>query len=90
MEKDDRLDEKERAINLVQKLTDNVLLAGQRLEKYVYDLDKTTYAKLDSITTIDTVKIFKKINPLDGIGVAQILEPQMKILSDEIKARYLI
>ena len=82
--------EKERAINLVQKLTDNVALTAQRLEKYVSDLDKTTYAKLDSITTIDKVKIFKKINPLDGIGVAQILEPQMKILSDEIKARYLI
>lgn len=90
MDKEGRLDEKERAINLVQKLTDNVSLAGQRLEKYVSDLDKTTYAKLDSITTIDKVKIFKKINPLDGIGVAKILEPQMKILSDEIKARYLI
>jgi hypothetical protein len=36
------------------------------------------------------VKIFKKNNLLDGIGVAQILESQIKILSDEIKARYLI
>ena len=90
MEKEGRLDEKERAINLVQKLTDNVPLAGERLEKYVSDLDKTTYAKLDAITTIDKVKIFKKINLLDGIGVAQILEPQMKILSDEIKTPYLI
>lgn len=90
LEKEGRLDEKERAINLVQKLADNVLSAGKRLEKYVSDLDKTTYAKLDSITTIDKVKIFKKINPLGGIGVAQILEPQMKILSDEIKTRYLI
>ena len=82
MDKEGRLEEKKRAINLVQKLTDNVALAGERLEKYVSDLDKTTYAKLDSITTIDKVKIFKKINPLDGIGVAQILEPQMKILSE--------
>lgn len=90
LEKEGRLDEKERAIDLVQKLADNILLAGERLEKYISDLDKTTYAKLDSITTIDKVKIFKKNSLLDGIGVAQILEPQMKILSDEIKARYLI
>lgn len=90
LEEENRLDEKERAINLVQKLLDNILLASERLKKYVSDLDKTTYAKLDAITTIDKVKIFKKTSPLDGLGVAQILEPQMKILSDEIKSRYLI
>lgn len=90
LEEEGRLDEKERAINLVQTLSESVVSAGERLEKYMSDLDKTTYAKLDSITTIDKVKIFKKTSPLDGLGVAQILEPQMKILSDEIKSRYLI
>lgn len=90
LEKEGRLDEKERAMNLVQKLSDEIVLAGKRLEKYVSDLEKTTYAKLDAITTIDKVKIFKKVSTLDGLGVAQILEPQMKILSDEIKSRYLI
>ncbi|WP_266345001.1 hypothetical protein [Streptococcus suis] len=90
LEKEGRLDEKERAMNLVQKLSDEVVYAGKRLEKYMSDLEKTTYAKLDAITTIDKVKIFKKVSTLDGLGVAQILEPQMKILSDEIKSRYLI
>lgn len=90
LEKEGRLDEKERAMNLVQKLSDEVVYAGKRLEKYMSDLEKTTYAKLDATTTIDKVKIFKKVSTLDGLGVAQILEPQMKILSDEIKSRYLI
>ncbi|AAL97091.1 TPA: type II toxin-antitoxin system PemK/MazF family toxin [Streptococcus pyogenes] len=83
-------DEIERIDALLVKLEDSVDQAFTRLKKYRSDLDKTTYAKIDAITTIDKIKIFKQIGPLDALGIAQLLEPQMKIISDEIKSRYLI
>ncbi|TNY43371.1 hypothetical protein FGC34_01120, partial [Streptococcus pyogenes] len=75
---------------LLVKSEESVDQAFTRLKKYRFDLDKTTYAKIDAITTIDKIKIFKQIGPLDALGIAQLLEPQMKIISDEIKSRYLI
>lgn len=86
----ERFDEIERIEDLIGRLTDSVISAGKRLEKYQSDLDKTTYAKLDAITTIDKAKIYKPSGPLDALGIAQLLEPQMKILCDEIKSRFLI
>lgn len=76
--------------DLFHRLNESINQATVRLQKYSSDLDKTTYAKLDALTTIDKIKIFKQTSPLDGLGLAQILEPQMKRLSDEIKRRYLI
>ena len=88
--KENKQEELEKLDDLLYRLNENIEIVTTRLEKYQKDLEKTTYAKLDAITTIDKVKIFKRINPLDALGIARILEPQMKILSDEIKSRYLI
>ncbi|WP_238386324.1 type II toxin-antitoxin system PemK/MazF family toxin [Streptococcus sp. S784/96/1] len=85
-----KTDELERLNEVLVNLEDSIDQAMLRLKKYRSDLNKTTYVKLDAITTIDKVKIFKQTGPLDALGIAQLLEPQMKIISDEIKSRYLI
>lgn len=82
--------EAEHLNDVLLRLENSVDQAITRLKKYRDDLNKTTYAKIDAITTIDKVKIFKQTGPLDGLGLAHLLEPQMKIISDEIKKRYLI
>ncbi|ENI1325016.1 type II toxin-antitoxin system PemK/MazF family toxin [Listeria monocytogenes] len=62
----------------------------KRLSKYINDLDKTTYVKLDAITTIDKNKIFKRKNNLDPLGLITLSENELSLISSEIKTRYLI
>ncbi|MBG9366506.1 type II toxin-antitoxin system PemK/MazF family toxin [Streptococcus sp. NLN64] len=78
---------KELTEKVQEQLKNNQLVMEQskeRLAKYMSDLEKTTYAKIDSITTIDKGKIFKRHNALDPLGVVTIDDEQLKKINKKI------
>lgn len=84
---------KERAQVVQKQLENNKFLLAQskkRLDKYLQDLDKTTFAKIDGITTIDKNKIFRRQNGLDPLGIVQVSQKQLQKISKEITRQLLL
>lgn len=78
---------KELTEKVQEQLRNNQTIMEQskkRLAKYMSDLEKTTYAKIDGITTIDKAKIFKRQNALDPLGLVTIDYEQLKKINKKI------
>ena len=61
--------------------------ARKRLDKYIEDLDKDTYIKIDAITTIDKNKIFKPKNDLDPLTRVRVSDEVLELIEEGIKDR---
>lgn len=59
--------------------------AKKRLDKYMEDLDKNTYIKIDAITTIDKNKIFKPKDDLDPLTRVRVSGEVLELIEEGIK-----
>lgn len=69
-------------INSLQKTVDD---AKKRVDKYIKDLDKDTYIKIDAITTIDKNKIFKRKDDLDPLTKVCASDEVLELIEEGIK-----
>lgn len=75
-------------IETLSKDREKIDYTKHRLEKYMADLDKNTYVKLDAITTIDKNKIFKPKNDLDPLGVIRLSDSVLELMSNELTKKF--
>lgn len=69
-------------IKLLEKTVDN---AKKRIDKYMEDLDKNTYIRIDAITTIDKNKIFKRKDDLDPLTKVRVSDEVLELIEEGIK-----
>jgi putative uncharacterized protein SPs1170 len=69
-------------LNANKKIVANI---KTRLDKYIKDLDKDTYIKIDAITTIDKNKIFKPKDDLDPLTRVRVSDEVLELIKEGIK-----
>ena len=72
-----------------KKKKSNELLekANEQMDRFQKSLEKTTYAALDCITTIDKNKIEPRSSEIDVLSATVIGDRQLRKLSDAISER---
>ena len=68
---------KQRAIELLE-------IANEQMDRFQKTIEKTTYAALDCITTIDKNKIEPRISEIDVLSTTVLGDKQLKKLSNAI------
>ena len=81
-EKLNQLNTLNQKINSLQRPVDD---AKKRVGKYIKDLDKDTYIKIDAITTIDKNKIFKRKDDLDPLTKVCVSDKVLELIEEGIK-----
>lgn len=73
-------DQKSKSIELLQS-------ASQQMDRFQRTIEKTTYAALDYITTIDKNKIEPRLSEIDVLSATILGDEQLKKLSQAIAER---
>ena len=70
-----------------KKSTELLEKANEQMDRFQKSLEKTTYAALDCITTIDKNKIEPRTSEIDVLSATVIGDRQLRKLSDAISER---
>lgn len=70
-----------------KKSTELLKKANEQMDRFQKSLEKTTYAALDCITTIDKNKIEPRTSEIDVLSATVVGDRQLKKLSDAISER---